>query len=89
MARAKWKLNFVNKNLTKKNLKKVWNRNSVIGSNLINKAISIYNGKEFKNLLITREHIGYKFGEFIITRRFTNKIKDTKDKSKLKKKVTK
>lgn len=89
MGRSKWKLNFSDLNLKKQNIKKIWSRDSVINSGLIDKAVSIHNGKEFKDLLITREKIGFKFGEFINTRRHTNKQKEVKTPIKDKKKVIK
>jgi len=51
--------------------RKIWLRNSVIPEHLIGKIIYIHNGKLFKPLVITREKIGFKFGEFSYTRKFT------------------
>ena len=53
-------------------------------SNLIGKTVLVHNGKEFKKLLITREKIGFKFGEFVFTR--SKMIKPKKSKSLVKNK---
>lgn len=79
MSRSQWKGNFVDKNILKSNLikekksLKIWSRNSVIPTSLINKTVLVYNGKEFKKVSITREKIGYKFGEFSFTRKHKSK----------------
>lgn len=79
MSRAKWKGFFLEpcilKSLKQKNLKKdflkVWSRKSTIPSFLIGHTVMVYSGKMFKRLTITREKVGYKFGEFCLTRQFT------------------
>ena len=88
MSRSKWKGPFVDvsvlklkKKLTAKS-KKVWSRSSQIPSFLLGKTISVYNGKEFKPVLVTREKIGFKFGDFSITRKYGNKLKNSKLKNK-------
>jgi ribosomal protein S19 len=35
---------------------------------LIGKRVLIHNGKDYKYILITREKVGYKFGDFCLTR---------------------
>jgi ribosomal protein S19 len=35
----------------------------------------VYNGKEFKKVFITGAKIGFKFGEFVFTRTYTQKYK--------------
>lgn len=78
MSRSKWKGLFcdveINKNLSLKKKINVWSRRSAIPSFLLNKIVFVYNGKTFKKLLITREKLGLKFGEFVFTK--------TKTKSK-------
>jgi len=86
MSRSKWKGNFIAKFLLKKNFAinektKIWTRNSIIPFFLINKAVIVHNGKFFKKLFITREKVGYKFGEFIFTK---NRPKLSKKKKKKK-----
>lgn len=61
--RSIWKGNFVrlkNKNLT---------NNSLILNSFLRKDICIYNGKTFNNLIIKREMVGLKLGEFIFSRK--------------------
>ncbi len=80
MSRSKWKGNFIDqavlkiKDNSKKQLK-LWSRRSVIPSFLIGTTVLIYNGKEFKKVVITREKVGFKFGEFCTTRRYKSKSK--------------
>ncbi len=80
MSRSKWKGNFIDqavlkiKDNSKKQLK-LWSRRSVIPSFLIGSTVLIYNGKEFKKVAITREKVGFKFGEFCTTRRYKSKSK--------------
>ena len=88
MSRSVWKGSFVTKNLLKKNKKtkknffKIWSRNSSIPSFLIGKTVFVHNGKQFHKVLITREKIGFKFGEFSMTRKHFKKILLSKKKIK-------
>ena len=77
MSRSKWKGSFITLKflLKKKKRFKVWNRNFVIPSTLINKHAFVHNGKIHKNIKITREKVGFKFGEFSFTRTPGVKIK--------------
>ena len=77
MNRSKWKGNFLSKFLIKQESQftKIWTRNSVIPSKLLGHSVSIYNGQFFKNLLITQEKIGFKFGDFVLTRKYISKFK--------------
>lgn len=70
MSRSKWKFPLSVKKQKKLNF---WSRSSVVSQNLLNKNVNIYNGKVFAKIKITREHYGYKLGEFAFTRRFTPK----------------
>lgn len=78
MSRSIWKGAFIKtnliKNLNSSNLK-IWSRSSTIASSFLNKTVQIYNGKTFKKLLIKREHLGFKFGEFCFTRNYSKKKK--------------
>ena len=80
MCRSNWKGNFITRFLLKKVTKdvKVWSRNSVVPSNLIGLYAFIHNGKNFKKLLITREKVGFKFGDFAFTRKYISKKKIVK-----------
>lgn len=80
MSRSKWKGYYIEKSIISKllhNNKKayVWSRRSVIPEFLLNHQVFVHNGKDFTKVYITREKIGYKFGEFALTRKFTKKQK--------------
>jgi len=70
MSRSIWKGFFIKKSLLKPKNKtlKIWSRSSCIPFNLVNKAVLVHNGKIFKRIFITREKVGFKFGEFCNTR---------------------
>lgn len=75
MGRAAWKGIFLDKfALNKLNAKSnskyfnIWARRSIISSNFISKKMFVYTGNRFKPVFITRDKIGYKFGEFCGTR---------------------
>jgi len=89
MSRSKWKGLFIEKSIisltkkiqNKKKKLKVYSRSSSIPHFLINKFILIYDGKEFRKSYITREKVGYKFGEFSSTRKnFKKEIRKNKTK---------
>jgi len=86
MTRSKWKGPFVLPLNSIQELKtpKIWARHSVIPSSFLGKTVLIHNGNTFKKVLITKEKIGYKFGEFSLTRQFSLK-KKVLPKSKKKK----
>lgn len=70
MSRSKWKeavfcINL--KNLKKKGRVKIWSRGCVISTAFLNKKVSIHNGKDFRNITINENHLGYKFGDFSFT----------------------
>ena len=46
-----------------------WAKNSPINLNLLDKKISIYNGKVFISLNVIKQIIGYKLGSFCVTRK--------------------
>lgn len=78
MSRALWKGSFVNSSFFKKSTGPIWARSSSIPAFLLGQTVSVYNGKEFKSIIITREKIGFKFGAFVLTRSFTNKYNNLK-----------
>ena len=85
MSRSIWKGYYIDKFIFSNKIfnhtkKKIWARNSTIGENLIGQHVYIHNGKEFVKTLITREKVGFKFGEFAFTRKFTKKEKKLKKK---------
>lgn len=69
MGRSKWKAKYIEKDLFLKPIKNLWQRNVVIPYSLINKKIFIYNGQEHIKVYVSREKVGYKFGEFSFTRK--------------------
>ena len=70
MSRNKNKCPFFKVNLIKKNKwLKIHNKNLTILPEYINHFIKIYNGKTFVNIKIKEKMIGFKFGEFIYTRK--------------------
>jgi small subunit ribosomal protein S19 len=83
MSRSIWKKLFLDYFLIKssksvKNIKKIWSRRSSIPASFIGKTILVHNGKDFKKISVKREHIGFKFGEFALTKKYTKKIVDKK-----------
>lgn len=75
MKRSKWKgpyLDFnIIKNITLLNKKKslpIISRKSLIISKFIGIKFNVYNGKTFTEILVSKEMVGHKFGEFSFTR---------------------
>ena len=92
MGRANWKGSFVEKfALNKLNVKSnsnyfnIWSRRSVISSNFISKKVFVYTGNRFKPVFVTRDKVGFKFGDFCMTRNSQLKKKENKKKGKNKK----
>jgi ribosomal protein S19 len=88
MTRSLWKGNFIDSFLLWNNNKKkamIWSRRSTITANLIGQTVFVHNGKEFKRLYITRAKVGFKFGQFIFTRKYTQKYKQGKRIQQVKK----
>nr|NP_037624.1 ribosomal protein S19 [Phytophthora infestans]YP_004563960.1 ribosomal protein S19 [Phytophthora mirabilis]YP_004564261.1 ribosomal protein S19 [Phytophthora phaseoli]YP_004564327.1 ribosomal protein S19 [Phytophthora andina]YP_004564466.1 ribosomal protein S19 [Phytophthora ipomoeae]YP_010508033.1 ribosomal protein S19 [Phytophthora clandestina]AAF24797.1 ribosomal protein S19 [Phytophthora infestans]AAW67054.1 ribosomal protein S19 [Phytophthora infestans]AAW67100.1 ribosomal protein S len=69
MSRSKYKGPFFKVNLLKKKWMKITNKNLTILPEYSNHSVSVYNGKIFINLEINDKMIGFKFGEFINTRK--------------------
>jgi small subunit ribosomal protein S19 len=92
MSRSKWKEPFVNEKIINQSLKKkelnkdkmikITSKNSVIINNFVGLTFNIYTGKTFFKIEITKEMVGYKFGEFIFTR-----IHSPPKKKKIKRKI--
>lgn len=82
MSRSKWKGFFNNINLinNKNSELKFWSRSSIIPEFLVGQDVSVYNGKVFKQINITREKVGYKLGEFAFTRILKERVKKKKKK---------
>jgi small subunit ribosomal protein S19 len=86
--RSLWKLDYVQPSLRNKKRKiiKVRARNSTITSNMIGSQIHIYNGIRYIPLTVTSKMLGFKFGDFSITRKH-KMPKKIKKRSKLKPKT--
>jgi small subunit ribosomal protein S19 len=88
MSRSKWKtpaLNFFNTVNQKRNIikKDLINRSSKIMPKFLGNTFKIHNGKSFIELLVSKNMIGHKFGEFVFTRtKYIFKNKKNKKKSK-------
>ena len=77
MSRSKWKLPIIDTSYTKKN--KLINRNSTIVRKFIGLTFQTHNGKIYKEITITENMVGHKFGEFLFTRcKFIFKKKKSK-----------
>lgn len=78
-----WKGHFISNYLLsskfmKKRKKEIWSRSSTIPETLVGQVVFIHNGKTFIKSYITREKVGFKFGDFAFTRRFTKKVPKAK-----------
>jgi ribosomal protein S19 len=67
---------------------KIYNKSLRIKSEWIGEKVFIYNGKVFQRKSIHASMLGYKIGEFVLTKRLGGKIhiKESKKKKKNKKK---
>ncbi len=59
----------VSSTLKKKKPIKIWCRNSIILPEFLGYKFQIYTGNRFIMLTITENMVGYKFGEFALTRK--------------------
>ena len=50
---------------------KVWSRAFVIPKTFVGISFQVHNGTKFQDILITEEIVGYRFGEFVPTRKVT------------------
>lgn len=74
MSRSIWKGPYICSSLFRDSLKnkstiKIWDRGSVVPFMLIQRTVLVHTGKEFRRVHISRDKIGYKFGEFCYTRK--------------------
>lgn len=60
---------YLNKKQNKKFDLKIKNKNVIILPLFVNMIWKVYNGKQYIKLKIIKEMIGYKLGEFILTRK--------------------
>lgn len=70
MSRSKYKGPFFKINLLrKKKWITIYNKNLIILPEYINTFVNVYNGKSFVHIKINEKMVGYKFGEFVNTRK--------------------
>lgn len=86
MSRSVWKGDFVDPKLLflfynslkitekRKFRIQVWSRRSTILPIFVGTNVEIHDGKKFVNLSITKNMVGYKFGEFALTKRIGRSI---------------
>ena len=70
MKRSRWKGVFIKPEQSKKTLTNSYraSRSSTIIPRYSGKTFRIHNGKSFREITVTKEMLGYKFGEFSKTR---------------------
>lgn len=66
MSRSKWKIPLIDTNYLKKQY--IIDRNSLITPKILGLTVNIHNGKTYTELIITKEMLGHKCGEFSFTR---------------------
>ncbi len=93
MGRSTWRLNFISKSSMTKVIKEslgiqlikknsiIMNKSSTIAKSLIGYTFFIHKGLKYRELKILDLHVGYKFGEFILTRKPFVFPKKTKSKT--------
>lgn len=81
---VKKQTNFTMVNPIKKNIK-IWSRHSIILPKFLGLRMLVYNGQKFIPIKILPEMIGYKFGSFCMTRKYTKKFLNTQKMQKKKK----
>ena len=66
MSRSKWKPILINNDLinSEKIINKIDDRHLLINENYINKTFQIYNGTRFFEIVVNKNMVGQKFGEF-------------------------
>lgn len=63
---------------------KIWKKSSVILSTFVGYKFLVYNGKKFWPITVTDKMIGYKFGEFVLTKKIGSTIHKIKKKRRRK-----
>ena len=85
MKRSKWKGLFIKPKKPKKNkitTQTKMCRNSYILPKLFEETFLVHNGRNFKNVTVSKEMLGHKFGEFVRTREIFEYKKKKKKKKK-------
>lgn len=65
---------------------KTWARNTTIIPEMIGRTFLVHNGRKFLEVFITEEKVGFKLGEFVLTRTFKAHAKSKAEKNVRKKK---
>ena len=47
----------------------IYKKSTLIKSKHLNSKFLIYNGKDFQKLIVSKDMLGHKFGEFVMTRK--------------------
>lgn len=55
-------------------MKKYQTRNQIILVFIINKKYFVHNGKQFLPVVVKADIVGYKFGDFVNTKKYVKKI---------------
>lgn len=81
MTRSLWKGPFVKTSILNQiykknnggyyNFIKIWCKNSVIFPCFVGCTFEVYNGKKFILMVVQKNMVGFKLGEFILTRKLT------------------
>nr|YP_010411950.1 ribosomal proten S19 [Tetrahymena rostrata]QBI37920.1 ribosomal protein S19 [Tetrahymena rostrata]URP31110.1 ribosomal proten S19 [Tetrahymena rostrata] len=94
MGKSHWRLKFIAKSTMSKIIKEsigvkikkknsiIMNKSSTIPSSLTDNIFFIHKGKKYRELKLLDFHVGFKFGEFILTRKPHVYPKKSKKKSK-------
>ncbi len=88
MARSSWKFNYINSFLYKNiflnkfkstKVSKIFCRSSFVPKSFLKKSFNLYKGGSFVKILFNKYHIGFKMGEFGVTRKpFSFPLKSVK-----------
>nr|YP_740721.1 ribosomal protein S19 [Tetrahymena malaccensis]ABI51630.1 ribosomal protein S19 [Tetrahymena malaccensis] len=94
MGKSNWRLKYISKSIIskivkesvgikiKKKISVIMNKSSTIPTSLKDNVFFIHKGLKYRELKIKDYHIGFKFGEFILTRKPNIFPKKSKSKSK-------
>lgn len=94
MGKSNWRLKFIAKSTMSRVLKEslgvkikkknsmIMNKSSTISKSLVGNTFLIHKGYNYRELKISNYHVGFKFGEFILTRKPYVYPKKSKAKSK-------
>src|SRR5277367_3732130 len=93
MGRSVWKVPlvlraFLQRNIRSNFIRYLVCRSHVIPLNLVGKRVKVYNGRSFVSVYLKLKMVGYKFGEFCVTKILGDRIALGK-REKLRKKLNK